>query len=140
MVAIATPSTYVDDPLKVFELDFEANLPIVRKCVQYKKRLIFPSTSEVCGMSNESEFNPYSTDIVLGPINKTRWIYSSSKQLMDRIIHAYGQKEDLDYTLFRPFNWYGTGLDSIYTPKEGSSRVITQFLGNMTTTKILLII
>ena len=131
LVAIATPSTYVDDPLKVFELDFEANLPIVRKCVQYKKRLIFPSTSEVYGMSNESEFNPYSTDIVLGPINKTRWIYSSSKQLMDRIIHAYGEKEDLDYTLFRPFNWYGTGLDSIYTPKEGSSRVITQFLGNM---------
>ena len=131
LVAIATPSTYVEDPLKVFELDFEANLPIVRKCVQYRKRLIFPSTSEVYGMSNESEFNPYSTDIVLGPINKTRWIYSSSKQLMDRIIHAYGEKEDLDYTLFRPFNWYGTGLDSIYTPKEGSSRVITQFLGNM---------
>jgi len=132
LVAIATPSTYVDDPLKVFELDFEANLPIVRKCVQYKKRLIFPSTSEVYGMSNDSEFNPYSTNNVLGPINKSRWIYSCSKQLMDRIIHSYGEKEGLDYTLFRPFNWYGTGLDSIYTPKEGSSRVITQFLGNIT--------
>ena len=57
LVAIATPSTYVNDPLKVFELDFEANLPIVRKCVQYRKRLIFPSTSEVYGMSNDSEFN-----------------------------------------------------------------------------------
>ena len=125
LVAIATPSTYVNDPLKVFELDFEANLPIVRKCVQYRKRLIFPSTSEVYGMSNDSEFNPYSTEIVLGPIHKSRWIYSCSKQLMDRVIHAYGEKEGLDYTLFRPFNWYGTGLDSIYTPKEGSSRVIT---------------
>ena len=131
LVAIATPSVYVEDPLKVFELDFEANLPIVRKCVQYKKRLLFPSTSEVYGMSGESEFNPYDTDIVLGPINKSRWIYSCSKQLMDRVIHAYGDKEGLDYTLFRPFNWYGTGLDSIYTPKEGSSRVITQFLGNI---------
>jgi len=131
LVAIATPSTYVEDPLKVFELDFEANLPIVRGCVKYRKRLIFPSTSEVYGMSNDSEFNPYSTEIVLGPINKSRWIYSCSKQLMDRIIHAYGEKDGLDYTLFRPFNWYGTGLDSIHTPKEGSSRVITQFLGNM---------
>ena len=28
LVAIATPSTYVQQPLKVFELDFEANLPI----------------------------------------------------------------------------------------------------------------
>ena len=132
LVAIATPSTYVDDPLKVFELDFEANLPIVRKCVEHKKRLIFPSTSEVYGMSNDSEFNPYSSNNVLGPINKSRWIYSCSKQLMDRLIHAYGKKDCLDYTLFRPFNWYGSGLDSIYTPKEGSSRVITQFLGNIT--------
>ena len=132
LVAIATPSTYVKDPLRVFELDFEANLPIVRKCVQYKKRLLFPSTSEVYGKSSDKEFNPYSSDIVMGPINKSRWIYSCSKQLMDRVIHAYGEKEGLDYTLFRPFNWYGTGLDSIYTPKEGSSRVITQFLGNMT--------
>jgi nucleoside-diphosphate-sugar epimerase len=37
----------------------------------------------------------------------------------------------LDYTLFRPFNWIGSGLDSINTAKEGSSRVITQFLGHI---------
>jgi nucleoside-diphosphate-sugar epimerase len=50
---------------------------------------------------------------------------------MDRVIHAYGMQDDLDYTLFRPFNWIGSGLDSINTPKEGSSRVITQFLGHI---------
>jgi nucleoside-diphosphate-sugar epimerase len=50
---------------------------------------------------------------------------------MDRVIHAYGQQEGLDYTLFRPFNWIGAGLDSISTAKEGSSRVITQFLGHI---------
>ena len=50
---------------------------------------------------------------------------------MDRVIHAYGQQEGLDYTLFRPFNWIGAGLDSINTAKEGSSRVITQFLGHI---------
>ena len=50
---------------------------------------------------------------------------------MDRVIHAYGQEQGLDYTLFRPFNWIGAGLDSINTPKEGSSRVITQFLGHI---------
>src|SRR5947199_7909699 len=51
LVAIATPATYVKEPLRVFELDFEANLPIVRACVRHKKRLVFPSTSEVYGMS-----------------------------------------------------------------------------------------
>jgi len=35
--AIATPSTYVKEPLRVFELDFEANLPIVRAAVKHKK-------------------------------------------------------------------------------------------------------
>ncbi len=46
LVAIATPATYVKDPLTVFELDFEANLQIVRHCVKYRKRILFPSTSE----------------------------------------------------------------------------------------------
>ena len=131
LVAIATPATYVKEPLRVFELDFEANLPIVRDCVRYGKRVIFPSTSEVYGMSEDAEFDPENSNLVLGPINKPRWIYSCAKQLMDRVIHAYGMQEGLQYTLFRPFNWIGPGLDSIHTAKEGSSRVITQFLGHI---------
>jgi nucleoside-diphosphate-sugar epimerase len=131
LVAIATPATYVREPLKVFELDFEANLPIVRSCVKYGKRVLFPSTSEVYGMCGDAEFDPYASDLVLGPIDKQRWIYSCSKQLMDRVIYAYGSMGQLDFTLFRPFNWIGSGLDSIHTPKEGSSRVITQFLGHI---------
>jgi len=131
LVAIATPATYVKQPLRVFELDFEANLPIVRSCVKHGKRILFPSTSEVYGMCRDSEFDPASSELVLGPIAKQRWIYSCCKQLMDRIIWAYGSEGRLDFTLFRPFNWIGAGLDSIHTPKEGSSRVITQFFGHI---------
>ena len=131
LVAIATPATYVREPLKVFELDFEANLPIVRSCVKYGKRILFPSTSEVYGMCRDEEFDPYASELVLGPIDKQRWIYSCSKQLMDRVIWAYGSMGQLDFTLFRPFNWIGSGLDSIHTAKEGSSRVITQFFGHI---------
>src|SRR3974390_1504210 len=72
LVAIATPATYVRQPLRVFELDFEANLPIVRSCVKYGKRLVFPSTSEVYGMSRDREFDPENSELVLGPINKPR--------------------------------------------------------------------
>lgn len=131
LVAIATPATYVQEPLKVFELDFEANLPIVRSCVQWGKRLIFPSTSEIYGMCEDASFDPETSPLVYGPINKQRWIYAASKQLMDRVIWAYGQQQGLDFTLFRPFNWIGSGLDSINTAKEGSSRVLTQFLGQI---------
>ncbi len=131
LVAIATPKTYVEDPLRVFGLDFEANLPIIRQCVKYGKRVVFPSTSEVYGMCADPAFDPYESSLVLGPIPKQRWIYSCSKQLLDRVIWAHGERDGLDFTLFRPFNWIGPGLDSIYTPKEGSSRVVTQFLGQI---------
>jgi nucleoside-diphosphate-sugar epimerase len=130
LVAIATPSTYVQQPLRVFELDFEANLPIVRAAAKYKKHLVFPSTSEVYGMCHDEAFDPENSELVYGPINKPRWIYACSKQLMDRVIWGYGM-EGLNFTLFRPFNWIGAGLDSIHTPKEGSSRVLTQFLGHI---------
>lgn len=130
LVAIATPSTYVKQPLRVFELDFEANLPIVRSAMQYGKHLVFPSTSEVYGMCQDEEFDPEASNLVCGPINKPRWIYSCAKQLMDRVIWGYGM-EGLNFTLFRPFNWIGAGLDSIHTAKEGSSRVVTQFLGHL---------
>ena len=131
LVAIATPSTYVNNPLRVFELDFEANLPIIRHCVRYKKRVLFPSTSEVYGMCHDDAFDPDTSELIYGPISKPRWIYACSKQLMDRVIHAYGQEGRLDYTLFRPFNWIGAGLDNLHAAKEGSSRVITQFLGHI---------
>ena len=131
LVAIATPALYVKQPLRVFELDFEANLPIVRACVTHGKRLIFPSTSEVYGMSPDRLFDPERSNLVYGPIRKSRWIYACSKQLMDRVICAYGEQHKLNYTLFRPFNWIGAGLDSIDTPKEGSSRVVTQFFGQI---------
>ena len=131
LVAIATPATYVKEPLRVFELDFEANLPIVRSCVEYRKRLVFPSTSEVYGMCRDQQFDPGTSELVLGPINKQRWIYSCAKQLMDRVIWAYGMERRLDFTLVRPFNWIGPGLDNLHAQKEGSSRVITQFLGHI---------
>jgi nucleoside-diphosphate-sugar epimerase len=131
LVAIATPATYVREPLRVFELDFEANLPIIRQCVKYKKRVLFPSTSEVYGMCDDAAFDPDTSNLVYGPIEKQRWIYACSKQLMDRVIWAYGQEGKLDFTLFRPFNWIGAGLDNMHSAKEGSSRVITQFLGHI---------
>jgi len=131
LVAIANPAQYVQHPLRVFELDFEANLGIVRLCVQYGKRLVFPSTSEVYGMSPDSVLEEETSNLVYGPIDKQRWIYASSKQLLDRVIYAYGVRDGLDYTLFRPFNWIGPKLDNVMEAKEGSSRLFTQFISNV---------
>jgi len=131
LVAIATPIEYVRNPLRVFELDFEENLRVVRYCVKYGKRLIFPSTSEVYGMCQDPEFDEQRSNFVLGPIQKQRWIYSCSKQMLDRVIWAYGADRGLQFTLFRPFNWIGPRLDSLESARIGSSRVITQFILNL---------
>ena len=50
LIGIARPAYYITRPLWTFELDFEQNLKMVRKCAEYGKRVIFPSTSEVSGM------------------------------------------------------------------------------------------
>ena len=131
LVAIATPKLYVEDPIAVYNLDFEMNVNIIKQCVKYHKRVVFPSTSEVYGACTDPEFKEDESFLVVGPINKERWIYSCCKQLMDRVIYGYGTRGHLEFTLFRPFNWVGPRLDSLYAAKEGSSRVVTQFIAEL---------
>ena len=131
LVAIATPKLYVEQPLKVFELDFEENLRVIKLAHKLGKRVIFPSTSEVYG-KGEAPFDEEQTDLVYGPIKYSRWIYACSKQLLDRVIFAMNQRDPFRFTLFRPFNWVGPYLDSLESTSEGSSRLITQLIGDAT--------
>jgi hypothetical protein len=130
LVAIATPATYVKEPLRVFELDFEANLPIIRQAVKYKKRVIFPSTSEVYGMSQDPEFDP----------ENSNWSRPDQQAALDLLLRQAddGPRDPRLRPAGRPrihavppLQLDRPGLDSIHTPKEGSSRVITQFLGHI---------
>jgi nucleoside-diphosphate-sugar epimerase len=113
LAAYATPATYLNDPLGTFELDFVEILRIVKQAASAGCRIIFPSSSEV-----------------LGPIRNHRWIYSCSKQLLDRVIWALGD-QGLDFTIFRPFNWFGFDQDDSRCSSAGSSRVIPQFIGHL---------
>ncbi|MCL2147578.1 MAG: bifunctional UDP-4-keto-pentose/UDP-xylose synthase [Synergistaceae bacterium] len=127
-VGIAKPAYYLSKPLWTFELDFEQNLKVVRMCVNNKKRVIFPSTSEVYGMSPDKTLTEDESALMVGPISKMRWIYSCSKQMLDRVIVAYGQEKGLKYTIFRPFNWIGARLDTFKDAEERSARSITQMV------------
>ena len=129
LVAIATPKLYVEQPLRVFQLDFEENLRVIKLAHALNKRIIFPSTSEVYGKST-APFDEESSDLVYGPIKYSRWIYACSKQLLDRVIFAMDQEKSFNFTLFRPFNWVGPYLDSLESTSEGSSRLITQLMGD----------
>jgi UDP-4-amino-4-deoxy-L-arabinose formyltransferase/UDP-glucuronic acid dehydrogenase (UDP-4-keto-hexauronic acid decarboxylating) len=82
-------------------------------------------------MCPDAEFDEETSSLVTGPISMQRWIYSTSKQLLDRVIWGYGFRDGLRFTLVRPFNWMGPKLDSLNTAKEGSSRLVTQFAWNL---------
>ena len=130
LVACATPASYVREPLETFELVFEENLRVVRACVRHGTRVVFPSTSEVYAMCPDERFHEETSPLVLGPVAKERWIYACAKQMLDRVIWAYGRR-GLRFTLFRPFNWFGPNLDDPARAAAGSSRVVTQFLGHL---------
>jgi len=82
-------------------------------------------------MCSDKYFDEDHSNLIVGPVNKPRWIYSVSKQLLDRVIWAYGEKEGLQFTLFRPFNWMGPRLDNLNAARIGSSRAITQLILNL---------
>jgi nucleoside-diphosphate-sugar epimerase len=131
LAATATPALYLKDPLGIFELNFEQNVNIARRCVVHGTRIVFPSTSEIYGMCPDDAFDEETSPLVYGPVGKTRWIYACGKQLLERVIVALGREQGLRYTLFRPFNWIGPDQDSIDASEPGSSRVVTQFLGHL---------
>ncbi|MCF0248038.1 MAG: bifunctional UDP-4-keto-pentose/UDP-xylose synthase [Synergistes sp.] len=131
LAGIAKPAYYISKPVWTFELDFEQNLKMVRLCAKHGKRIIFPSTSEVYGMSGDDELKEDDSPLITGPIVKMRWIYSCSKQMMDRMIFAYGQEHGLRFTLFRPFNWVGPRLDTFKDAKARRARSVTQMLYDM---------
>lgn len=139
LIAIANPKVYIENPLKIYELDYEENIKIIKLCHKYKKRLIFPSTSEVYGMCKDELFSEETSKFITGSTSNQRWIYSTCKQLLDRVIFAYG-KQGLKYTIFRPFNWVGPRLDTIDQAKNNSSRVITQFICNLLENKPIILV
>lgn len=147
LIAVASPTLYVRNPLEVFELDFMENIKIIEKCSAMGKRLIQFSTCEIYGrtwlslvpdelMTPEARsqadvtMRESQTNMIVGPIEKSRWIYSVSKQLLERVIHAHGQDRGLDYAAIRPFNFVGPRIDFLPSERnnDDSPRVVAHFM------------
>jgi nucleoside-diphosphate-sugar epimerase len=135
LVAYANPSIYVESPLEVVELNFFENLRIAETCIRRGKRLIQYSTSEVYGKNPKRQtFIEDESDLILGPVVKQRWIYAASKQLLERMLHGYGLRGDLDYTIIRPFNFVGPRFDYLVEAgTRGGPRVFAHFMSALLT-------
>lgn len=143
LIAYANPSLYLKLPIDVFRTNFTENLRIAEYCVHHKKRLIQFSTCEVYGKTPAAvlsgklpdpdnpayaTFSEDKSDCILGPVNKHRWIYASAKQLLERVLHAYGLDGKLNYTIIRPFNFIGPRIDYLPVNGDGVPRVFSCFM------------
>jgi UDP-apiose/xylose synthase len=143
LIAYANPGLYVQMPLEVFQLNFMDNLKIARSCVKHDKRLIQFSSCEVYGKTISSfayenlkdpeapalaTFSEDKSEFILGPVNKHRWIYASAKQLLERVIHAYGLENGFNFSIIRPFNFIGPKIDYLLDETDGIPRVFSYFM------------
>ena len=143
LIAHANPGLYIQIPLDVFHLNFIENLRIAEACVRHQKRLIQYSTCEVYGRTVASieginladpenpkyaTFSEDESEFILGPVAKHRWIYACAKQLLERVLHAYGLQRDFNYTIIRPFNFIGPNIDFLLDEHEGIPRVFSFFM------------
>lgn len=143
LIAYANPGLYIKMPLEVFQLNFLENNEIIESCVKLNKRLIQFSSCEVYGKSvvaitngklknpDDPAYGTFSEDIsefILGPVNKHRWIYACAKQLIERVLHAYGLEKGFNYTIIRPFNFIGPKIDYLLDETDGIPRVFSFFM------------
>ena len=144
LIAHANPGTYIKHPLDVFRLNFADNLRIAEACVRFEKRLIQFSSCEVYGKTpaavlpagelrdpespRHAVFSEDTSSFILGPVGKHRWIYACGKQLLERVLHAYGLEGRLNYTIVRPFNFVGPKIDYLPSRDDGTPRVFSFFM------------
>jgi UDP-apiose/xylose synthase len=153
LVALCNPSLYTTVPLRVIEVNFLRPYELVQMCADMGKRLVHFSTCEVYGRTiagfdeQQSDdparyvLNEDTTPLIMGPISAQRWSYASAKQLLERVIYAFGQEKDLDYTVIRPFNFIGPRMDFIPgVDGEGVPRVLACFMDALLFHKPLMLV
>jgi UDP-apiose/xylose synthase len=139
LTALCNPAQYSTIPLEVIDASFTHLLPLVKSCAERRVRLVHFSTAEVYGLRAVGldglptrEMSEDSACLQLGPIHKERWSYACAKQLLERVIWAYGEHHGLPFTLIRPFNTIGPRMD--YLPGvdgEGTPRVLACFMNQL---------
>jgi UDP-apiose/xylose synthase len=136
LTALCNPALYNTRPLEVIDASYTDLVPLVRLCAERKRWLIHLSTCEVYGRQAISKdgrpmqrMDEDRTALCLGPIHRERWTYAAAKQLLERVIWAYGQHHGLRFTIVRPFNVIGPRMDFIPgVDGEGIPRVLATFM------------
>jgi UDP-glucose 4-epimerase len=102
-----------EEPIRTIHTNVDGTAVVLDAAARYRKRVLIASTSEVYG---KNESLPYREDanLVLGPPDKTRWGYATSKLLDEFLALAYARERTLPVTVVRLFNTVGPRQSSRY--------------------------
>ena len=102
----------VDAPIHTIRTNVHGTETVLRHASR-GQRVLVASTSEVYGKSARLPFRE-DADLVLGPPDKTRWGYATSKLLDEFLALAYWKEQSLPVTVVRLFNTVGPRQSSRY--------------------------
>jgi UDP-apiose/xylose synthase len=148
LTALCNPALYNTRPIEVIDASYTDLVPLVRLCAQRRRWLVHLSTCEVYGRRAlsvdgrpERRMDEERSALCLGPIHRERWTYAAAKQLLERVIWAYGQHHGLPFTIIRPFNVIGPRMDFIPgVDGEGIPRVLAAFMHALMTGEDLVLV
>ncbi len=96
----------INSPVQTLSNNIGGTEAVFKAAAKKKKKVILASTSEVYGKSSATPFRE-DGDLVLGPTNKARWSYASSKLVDEFLALAYWREFKVPSVIARLFNTIG---------------------------------
>lgn len=106
---------YMADPLATIDTIVNGTRNVARLAADLGARMVHLSTSEIYGRNPRVPWTEHA-DRVLGQTDIDRWCYSSAKATAEHILYA--MRDNLDFTIIRPFNVYGPRQAPIFAVSQ----------------------
>ena len=112
----------VERPVHTIETNILGTEAVLRLANRYRRKVLLASTSEVYGKGVRVPFAE-DDDRLIGPTNKSRWAYATSKAVDEFLGLAYYREKELPVIVLRLFNTVGPRQTGQY------GMVIPRFVG-----------
>ena len=119
LAAAVGVSLVVDRPVDTLLSNIRGSDIVLSAAAGLRKRTLFASTSEVYGKHSNGALHE-GADRVLGPIQKGRWNYATSKAFGEALALGYAKELGAENTVVRLFNTVGprqTGMYGMVLPR-----------------------
>lgn len=106
MAAAVGVDTILADPIQSIKTNFHGSEIVINFALQFKKRILIASTSEIYGKNQNQPLHELS-DRIMGAPQKIRWSYADAKALEEAIAHHLFLTRQLQVSTVRFFNTTG---------------------------------